>query len=455
MSGQLSEYIIKNIGGKENISQLTHCATRLRLYLKDEALVDFEELKKKKEILNVVKSGEQIQIIIGSHVSDVYKSIMEKIDDKAIEKQKVEKQRVKKQLFLNFINTVSDIFAPVLPAITAAGMLKAVLSLIAAMHLVDISSHTYMIISFAADTAFYFLPILLADSSAKKFKCNPYLAMMIGGILLHPTFVAMVAESRLNNEPIKFMMMPVYNANYASTVIPIILSVWLLSYVEKYAEKYSPDYIRYFSVPFFAVFITGTVSLVVLGPIGYIIGNFIAEIILFLEGKCYWLVPMLLGGCLPLLVMSGTHHGITPIGANNIMTLGYDTIVGPGNLASNIATGGAVFAVVLKSKNDKTKQLAASSGITALCGISEPALFGIGLKIKTVLYSSMAGGAFGGLFYGLFRVKRYSTGSPGLITLPVYIGENSLTNFYYACGGVVISFIVAFVLSYILFKENE
>ncbi len=360
-----------------------------------------------------------------------------------------------RKLGAKLIDTISGIFTPILPAITAAGMLKAVLSLLVAFKVVSTDAQTYQVVNFMADSAFYFLPVLLANSAAKKFKCNPYLAMMVGGILLHPNFVNMVTASKESGEAIKLFFLPVYNASYSSSVIPIILSVWFLSFVEPIADKVSPKAVKFFTKPLITVLVGGVAALVVLGPVGYIIANIIASGINGLETYASWLVPTILGGLFPLLVMTGTHYGIIPIGINNRMTLGYDTIVYPGNLASNIAQGGATLAVAVKSKVSEVKQLASSAGITAVCGITEPALYGVNMRFKTPLYSAMAGGAVGGLFMGIMRVRNYSGGSPGLMTLPSYIGGDSLRDLYLACIGAAIAFIISFALSYILFKDGE
>ncbi len=329
------------------------------------------------------------------------------------------------------------------------------LSLLVAFKLVSTDAQTYQVVNFMADSSFYFLPILLANSAAKKFKCNPYLAMMVGGILLHPNFVNMVAASKESGEAIKLFFLPIYNASYSSSVVPIILSVWFLSFVEPIADRISPKAIKFFTKPLITVLVGGIAALVVLGPVGYIIANIIAAGINGLETYASWLVPTILGGLFPLLVMTGTHYGIIPIGINNRMTLGYDTIVYPGNLASNIAQGGATLAVAVKSKVSEVKQLASSAGITAVCGITEPALYGINMRFKTPLYSAMAGGAAGGLFMGIMRVRNYSGGSPGLMTLPSYIGGDSLRDLYLACIGAAIAFVLSFGISYVLYKDEE
>lgn len=334
-------------------------------------------------------------------------------------------------------------------------MLKAVLSLLVAFSLVDTEASTYQVINFMADAAFYFLPILLANSAAKKFGCNPYLAMMLGGILLHPNFINMVTASQESGEAIKLFFIPIYNASYSSSVIPIILMVWFMSLVEPIADRISPKPVKFFTKPLITALVAGAVGLAVLGPIGYIIANWIATGVTLLNTYVSWLVPLILGGVFPLLVMTGTHYGIIPIGINNRMTTGFDTIVYPANLASNIAQGAATFAVAVKTKKSDIRQLASSAGITAVCGITEPALYGVNMRFKTPLISACIGGAAGGLFMGIFTVKNYGGGSPGLMTLPGYIGGDSLRDLMLACIGAAIAFVIAFIISFILYKDKE
>ena len=447
----LAKEILKNVGGQENVSNLTHCATRLRFNLKDVSKANTETIKKTKGVMGVVDKGGQYQVIIGNDVNHVYKEIM-KIAN--IEGNSESKEVDDRKTVAKVIDTITGIFTPILPAITAAGMMKAVLALLTAFKLISTDSQSYQIFNFMADAAFYFLPIFLANSAAKKFKCNPYLAMMLGGILLHPTFVAMVNTAKETGESLSIFGLPITLASYSSSVLPIILGVWFMSYVEPIADKISPKAIKFFTKPLITAVVSGIVILVVIGPIGYIVSDKVGLGIKTLESYASWLVPTLLGGLTPLLVMTGTHYGLIPIGINNRMTMGYDTIIYPGMLASNVSQGGAALAVAIKSKNKEIKQLASSAGITAVCGITEPALYGVNLRFKTPLYASMIGGAVGGLFLGLFRVSNYSGGSPGFLTLPSYIGGESMMNFVYACIGAVISVVVAFVAGLILYKDK-
>lgn len=445
---KLAASILELVGGKENVANLVHCATRLRFNLKDEGKAKTEELKKLKGVMGVAQSGGQYQVIIGSDVASVFAPLTELCDLKEGGKGKGEK----KSWGAAAIDTLSGIFTPILPALTAAGMLKAVLAVLVACKVVSSTDMNYQIINFMADSTFYFLPILLAGSAAKKFRCNPYLAMMLGGILLHPNFVNMVSASKESGEAIRLFMIPIYNASYSSSVIPIILAVWFMSVVEPIADRISPKAIKFFSKPLITILVTGIVTLSVLGPIGYIISNYLTMFLRAMEDY-NWLVSTVLGAFFPFMVMTGTHYAIVPAGINNRMTMGYDMMVYPSNLASNVAQGGAALAVAFKSKVSDIKQLASSSGITAVCGITEPALFGINVRFRTPLYSAMAGGAAGGLFVGLMQVKNYSGGSPGLLTLPSYIGGDSFRDLIFAAIGAAIAFVVAFVISYILYKD--
>ncbi|MGM0126023.1 PTS system, beta-glucoside-specific IIA component [Enterococcus sp. AZ194] len=447
---ELAATIIEDIGGEKNIRQLTHCATRLRFNLKDESIVAEEKLRNTTGVMGAVSKGGQYQVIIGSDVGNVYKEVM---DQTSIE-TKEDFGPSRKKGVAAVIDTITGIFTPILPAITASGMLKAVLSLLVVFNWLSVESQTYQILNFMGDAAFYFLPILLAASSAQKFKTNMYLAMMLGGILLHPSFVAMVTQAKEAGTAISLIGLPVSAVSYSSSVIPIILSVWFMSYVEPIADKVSPKAIKFFSKPLLTIFVVGTVSLVAIGPLGYIISDAISNGITTLESLSPWLVPVLLGTFTPLFVATGTHYGLVPIGINNRMTMGYDSVIYPGMLASNVSQGAASLAVGVKSKNKELKQLAFSAGLTGIFGITEPALYGVNLKYKTPLYGAMIGGGLGGLFMGIMKVKNFTGGSPGLLTLPSYIGDNTLSFFYSACIGAGISVIASFIATFILYKDK-
>ena len=454
---QLASTILENVGGKENVKSVVHCATRLRFTLFDSSKANKEVLGKTKGVLKVVDAGGQFQIVIGPDVPQVYQEVVAlgNFETSApVEDAKAEADDNRSKLS-KVLEGIASIFQPVIPAICGAGLLKAVLALCSVLKWIDTSGQTYIILNAMSDSAFYFLPILLAQSCAKKFKCNQGTAMALAGLLVYPTFIALLK----GEEAVKiFNLIPVTKATYTSSVIPIILGVWFMSYVEHFVQKYCPKAVKFFFVPFFSLVIGGVVTICALGPIGAWLSNLIQLFFSWLKGVAPWLVPTVVGITTPLLVMTGTHYGLIPIGTNNLATVGHDAVVGPGMLVSNVAQGAAGLAVAVRSKDPEVKQLASSGGITGVLGITEPVLYGINLKYTYPLYAAMIGGGVGGLFLGLTGVERFGSGSPGLLVLPVYLPTEqameagfTMSNFYNAVIGVVIAMVVSFVSCYIMY----
>ena len=261
---KLAEEIVSKVGGASNITNATHCATRLRLNLADESKADTETLKRTEGVLGVASANGQYQVIIGPEVSQVYPLVQSLIETK----ETTNEVKAKQSLFNHLIDTLTGIFTPILPALTASGMLKAVLAILVAFKLVNNTSMTYQVLNFMGDATFYFLPILLANSAAKKLGCNQFLAMMLGGILLHPNFVNLVATAKADpTAAISIFGLPISTASYSSTVVPILLGVWLMSVVEPLANKYSPKAIKFFTAPLITMFVVGIATLTVLGPL--------------------------------------------------------------------------------------------------------------------------------------------------------------------------------------------
>lgn len=451
---QLAKSIIKLVGGKQNINHLTHCATRLRFVLGDDEKAQTDAIKALEDVVGVAKSGGQYQVIIGPDVPNVYQAVVEEAGFVDGEMASSEASGTKKTWLEKLMAAISGIFTPILPVITAAGMIKAVLSLLVVFKLVNADDQNYQILNFIGDTAFYFLPVFLGGTAAKQFKANTYLGMLIGATLIHPTFVNMVTTFKESGDVIDLFGLPIYNASYSSTVIPVILGVWFMSYVERLADRISPKSIKFFSVPLISVLITAVVTFSVLGPIGAIVGTWLGDFFKFLESFGPWVVPTIVGIFSPFLVMTGTHYGLVSIGINNRLTLGYDTVVQPGMLASNVAQGGAALAIAFKTKDVNKKALASSAGITAVFGITEPALYGVTLQNKAALISTMISGGVAGFFLGILNARNFSGGSPGLLTIASYIGDNTLYYFYVAIAGLVISLVLSFIITYFLYKEE-
>lgn len=454
---ELAGLILRHVGGKTNVKSVVHCATRLRFTLKDEKQADTDALKKTKGVLSVVNAGGQYQIVIGPDVPQVYQEVLSlggfeaaaPVDDPQAEAADNRSKLSK------ILESIASIFQPIIPAITGAGLLKAIMALCSSTGILKSGTQTYIILNAMADAAFYFMPVLLAASCARKFKCNQGNAMALAGILVYPAFIQLLG----GKDAVTFLgFLPITKAVYVSSVIPIILGVWFMSYVERYVQKVSPRAIKFFSVPLISLLVGGTVTITVLGPIGSWVSGLINSLFTWMNASIPWLVPTVVGIFSPLLVMTGTHYGLIPIGTNNLATVKWDSVV-IGMLPSNVAQGAAGLAIALRSKNPETKQQASSAGLTAVLGITEPVLYGVNMRFTFPLYAAMIGGGLGGLYLGLTRVVRFAGGSPGLLVLPAYIPPAeaaelgyTMTNLVNAIiGGVVIAFVGSWVACNILY----
>lgn len=440
--------ILENIGSEENIDTVTHCMTRLRFNLKDDSKADLDALKKVKGVVASVNKGGQLQVVIGTHVNEVYDELVASTNVKkggSID----EEPKQKRGVVTAFFDTMASMFMPMIGSLAGAGMIKAILSIAVQFGLLNKADQAYQIFYMVSDTVFYYMPFFLAFSAAKKFKCNPFLALIFAAMLVHPTYMDLKAAG----DPVSLFGLPVTLATYTTSVVPIILIVYFQSIVEKFVTKFTPNAIKVFFVPMVVILITVPVAFVVLGPLGAIVGTYIAKFFIMLDTHISWLVPTIMGGLVPLFVMTGMHHAIGSAQAIQRATVGYATIQSPGMVCSNMAQSAATFGVALKTKNKELKSLATSAGVTALCGITEPALYGISMKLKRPLYSAMAAGAIGGLFAGITRVKQWAYGTSTVFALPVYIGEDN--SFVNICIAVGISMILGFIFSYLSHKDPE
>lgn len=433
-------------GGKQNVSKLTHCATRLRFEFNDSDAVQADAIAKLPGVISVVDRGGQFQVVIGNDVQITYRAILNEIGEMNGQRHADSKEPQKKGgIFSQIISVISTTFTPVIPAITGAGMIKALLAILKLTGLISADSTTYRLLDTISDAAFFFLPVLLAYGASIKFACNPILAMTIAGALLHPNLAQLLASGG----PISFIGIPVRLADYAGSVLPIILTVWIMSYIEQFAEKISPSMIKFFTKPMIVLLFTAPLALVVIGPFGIFLNDLVASGAAIIDGKASWLIPMLMGGLQPFLVITGTAWAMTPIATSQLTRNGFEMINGPGMLASNIAQGAATLCVAFKTKNKNLKQLASSAGFTALLGITEPSLYGVTLKLKKPLIAAMIGGGCAGIYAGLAGLVRYAFVSPGLAALPAFIGENPM-NIVHALITCAIAIVVTFALTWIM-----
>lgn len=450
----LANTIIEKVGGEHNINSLVHCATRLRFNLKDESIAKTDDLNNTPGVIQVIQSGGQYQVVIGPDVAHVFNEVKKQITISNDLSQESANQ-VKKGKVATVLDTIAGMFVALVPVMAGAGMIKVILSLSIMFGWLSAKDTTYQFLALFADAVFYFLPILLASSAAKKFKTNEYLAMTVGAALVSPSFVNMVAASKKDGTILSLFGLPVTPATYSSSVIPIILAVWALSFVEPVVTKYTPSILRIFLAPMLTLLIVLPLTFVVIGPIGTWLGNGLNGIVASLNAVAPWFVPTLVGATTPLLVMTGMHYGIIPIGINMLSTKGIDTVAGPGMMVSNIAQGGAALALLFKAKDKSIKSLSISTGISAVLGITEPVLYGINLKYKRPLYAAMIGGGVAGLYLGVMGVGRFAQVPPGLLSLPSYFSAEFPHVIMHASIGCAIAFAVSFVASFALGLPEE
>ncbi|RPK31066.1 beta-glucoside-specific PTS transporter subunit IIABC [Paenibacillus xylanexedens] len=448
---ELSKEIIQLTGGQENITQAWHCITRLRFNVREQNKVQLEQIKALDGVLGAQFQNDQFQVVIGNQVAAVYEQIEDQMKQSSISKPETDAPRSKG---INAVlDTISGIFTPILPAIVGTGMLKGILALLVTLGAIQEKSGEYQVLSSIANAAFYFLPFLLALSSARKFKVNEYIALTLAGTLLYPTILNAYLANQL--EPIRFLSLPVSIVNYTQSVIPIILGVWLLSYVHRWVDRFIPGPVKVIFTSMIVLVITVPILLIAIGPLGNYMGIYLEMGTSWLFAHSGPLTGIILGGFMPLIVMTGMHYAFFPGTLQNLSKLGYDVLLLPINLITNMSQAGAVTAVFLKTKDKRMKSIALSSGISALLGITEPALYGVTLKLKKPFYASLIGGAAGGGFITAVGLKCFGFAVPGLLSLPLYIGPNGgMSNFWYALIGIGISFSVSFVVT-LLLKWDE
>ncbi len=431
---KLASAILEKIGGKENIEFLVHCMTRLRFNLKDQSLAKQSEIEEIPGVLGTMIQNGQFQIIIGETVPDVYEEICKQAgiaQEKAIEENLDADLPKKKFGFGVIFEVISGVFAPVVTAFAGAGILKGLLTLLTNYGLMATDTGLYLILNAAADSVFYFLPFVLAYTSAKKFKTNEVMAIVIAGIYMYPTVIE-GAGTQASLFGINF-----YLVKYSSTVLPIIVSVWLMSYVYKFFSKHTPSFLRVVVVPIATLLIMAPLSLVVIGPLGYNVGIYVGEFFKWLFDVAPWLGGLIDGATRPLVVFTGTHMMLSPVMINNIETLGYD-MLGPVHCVATMAAAGMCFGAFLKARKENNKTAIFSSFISAFIGITEPALYGVAFRFKKPLIALIIGGGVSGAFVAMMGAKAISFAMPSIISLPVYTGS---------IPTILIGLLIAFVLT--------
>ncbi|GMQ73364.1 beta-glucoside-specific PTS transporter subunit IIABC [Tetragenococcus halophilus] len=448
---QTAKEIVTALGGKDNISLLNHCSTRLRITLKNDNKADSAALEKIDGVLGVRKNV-QYQIIIGNDVVEVYQEVNDIVGNIANEDEQDEvgqnESRQKRSIGSTILDFIIAVFQPLVPAIAGGGVLKSILLLLAAVGVMDDGSTTYQILDNVGTAPLYFLPILVAVTSANKLKVNPLVAISAVGALLLPTMNELIAGNAI------FLSINVQEIDYSSQVFPAILTVLFYAQMEKGFNKITPKSIRVFFVPMMSLLLTVPISLLILGPLGYNFGTLFSSAIIWLYSHFGWVATGVLAGILPFMVVTGMHKAMIPYAVSSMSSLGRESLYMPASLAHNIAESGACFAVALKTKDKRLRPTAISAGVSALFGITEPALYGVTILHKKVLYSVILASIIGGSFSGLMMLEAFAVVGPGLASITMFIDPQNSMNIIWAFAALGISFVAAFIAAIILYKDE-
>lgn len=464
----LALQIMNHVGGEKNIKHLTHCITRLRFVLVDETKVHEEALLKTEGVITTMKGGGQFQVVIGNHVSTVYDALCEHLNfDNHVPIKDHKEDNT--SFFQRFIQMISSIFTPIISSISAAGIIKGINALLIALGVYGYDDGAYIILQTIGDAIFMYLPVIIGYSASKKFGLKPLLGIAIGLALCYPAIqlstlaaeiepLYTIFQGTFMESPVflEFFGIPLIAMDYTSSVLPVILIVFFASKLEIVCKKWIPQVLQFFLVPVLLLLISLFLGFFILGPIATFAANGIGAIIIYI----YNISPMISGAFVgffwQILVIFGVHWGTTPIYVNNVMSLGYDAVTMP-FFGASFAQTAVVLAIYLKTKNKQRKELCVPAAISGLCGITEPAIYGITLPLKKpFIISCIAAGIAGG-FYGLFELKEYVWGGIGIFEFPSFINPEtgSFYNMYIGIIGAIIAFVIGFVATLVLYKETE
>ena len=464
---KLAADIVKNVGGKGNVISLAHCITRLRFKLKDEGKANTNVLKSMDGVVTVVQSGGQYQVVIGNAVGEVFDEILasQGIQGAGGDAAAEEDDTPKKPLDM-FIDTVSGIFTPILGVLAASGMVKGLTALLAAFNIVDTNAGTYQVMSVIGDAFFYFLPIFLGYSAAKKFKMSEFAAMAIGASLVYPSLPQImqgevlydVLTGTIFESPVhlEFLGIPVLLMNYASSVIPIIAAIWVGAKVEKFYTGIVPTLLKGFGIPFLTLLTMIPLTLLVVGPIATWAGQAVGAAATGIFSISPILAGLFIGGFWQVFVMFGLHWGLIPIMIQNIVTFGADPVIIT-MFGTTFAQIGVVLAIIIKTKDQKLKGIAIPAFLSGIFGVTEPAIYGVTLPRKKFFIISCIGGAIGGALVAILGVKLFIFGGLGVFQYPCFIDPttNDVSGMYSGMIVSAVAFVAGFAMTFPLYKDEE
>lgn len=453
---RMADEILKHIGGSDNVKNLTHCMTRLRFVLKDDSKADDDAIKNIDGVMGLRKQGGQYQVIVGNNVSHTYTALMKSgVSGGAKSNEPVEKKKLTfKQVGINILDAIIGTMSPLIPAIIGGSMIKLLAMLLSMTGVLSESSSTYNILNTIGDAPFFFLPMLVAVSAARKFNSNVFLALAIAGVMVHPVFME-IMEKAAEGKEATFAFIPVMSVKYTYTIIPAIVMTWLLKYIENFADRITPIVMKNFLKPMLILLIAAPIAIIIVGPTGILIGTGLSQIVFFVHDKLGFLAVAIVGALWPLLVMTGMHRVFTPTIVQTIAETGKEGMVMPSEIGANLSLGGVSLAVAFKTKNRELRQTslaAASSAIIA--GITEPALYGVAIRLKRPMIASVITGFVAGAVAGLAGLASHSMAAPGLFTSVQFIEKDNPMSIVWIIVVMILSVVLSFILTLVLGFED-
>ena len=476
---QLANQIIELLGGKENIAHAAHCMTRLRVTPKDTSLVKLEELKKT-GVIGAQMIGDQVQIIIGNDINEIYDAFVkasgvEKVVaiDENLDGDLIKPKKTFKDILGSILPTIVDCVFPILPALIACGMLQALIMILVNLRVLSAASPTVATFTWIYNVGFYYLPVLVATAAARKFNVKTAMAVLMACIMIAPDFIALVATGQgqtitnpggpptiipgTGNAGSVFGI-PIYPATYSNTILPIIMCVFLMSYIEKYLNKYIPKTVRMVFVPTIELLIMVPVGLGIVGPIGARLSVWLGNVFTWMFTTLGPIAPVILTGFMPFIVLTGMHFNLMAVAMAMANITQKNTVTHPAYFLSNTAQGAACLAVAFKTKDSERRSLALSSAFSAIVpGITEPGMYGITLKYKTPMIAAMIGSGIGAFIGGLLNIGTYAGGPPNIFTLPLFINPmtGDATDLKNAVICIIIGMAITFVVCLLLYKDEK
>ncbi len=453
---KIAQSVVAHVGGKDNVSALTHCMTRLRFVLNDASLVDVAQLKAITGVMGVVDNGDKVQVIIGNDVAVAYKEVMSLININSAAAPTEQKQKLTaKVIGAKMLDALVGTMSPLIPAIIGGSMVKLLAMVLEMSGWVEANASTLIILKAIGDGAFFFLPVMVAASASIKFKTNMSLAIAIAGVLIHPNFISLMAQAA-QGQQVDLFGVPITAVKYTYTVIPALVMTWVLSYIERWVDNITPVVTKNFLKPMLIVLIAAPIAIVIIGPVGIWIGTAISAVVYTIHDTLGWLSVAIMGSLWPLLVLTGMHRVFTPTIIQTIAETGSEGMVMPSEIGANLGMGGACLAVAYKTKNIALKQTALAAGASAIfAGISEPALYGVLVRLKRPLIATMITGFIVGALAGMGGLASHSMAAPSLFTSVQFFDVNDPMSIVWVFGLIALAIVLSFILTLVLGFEDD